>query len=196
MPHVSEAWKEEWKLVVGIGVVLFWAAFVYTTYLAIEPYFRRRWPRLLVSWSRVLSGRFADPRVGRDLLVGCLAGALMGILVLAPEVLALNLPRQVPWTPYSARQAVPLRDCIAYRVCGVVPPSGQKRQRTARRHRYGNGMACGRIHQDGQRIDGLYCFRNAVAPHDGVRGRHTQDRAWRSRNSLVPECGRSPFRGR
>ena len=136
------------------------------------------------------------PRVGRDLLVGCLAGTLMGILVLAPEVLALNLPRQVPWTPYSARQAVPLRDCIAYRVCGVVPPSGQKRQRTARRHRYGNGMACGRIHQDGQRIDGLYCFRNAVASHDGVRGRHTQDRAWRSRNSLVPECGRSPFRGR
>jgi hypothetical protein len=37
MHQVSEAWKEEWKLVVGIGVVRFWAAFVYTTYFAIEP---------------------------------------------------------------------------------------------------------------------------------------------------------------
>jgi hypothetical protein len=99
MHHVSEAWIEYWKLVVAIGVVLFWTSFVYTTHLAIEPYFRRRWPRLLVSWGRVLSGRFSDPRVGRDLLVGCLAGTFVGILIIAPEVLALHLPRNAPWSP-------------------------------------------------------------------------------------------------
>jgi serine/threonine-protein kinase len=99
MHHVSEAWMEYWKIVGGIGGVLFSASFAYITYLAIEPYFRRRWPRLLVSWSRVLSGRFADPRVGRDVLVGCLAGTLMCIVVLAPEVLGLNLPRSAPWSP-------------------------------------------------------------------------------------------------
>ena len=86
-------------LVVGIGVVLFEASFAYTAYLAIEPYFRRRWPNLLVSWNRVLRGRFADPRVGRDVLVGCLAGTLMCIVVLAPELLGPNLFRQAPWTP-------------------------------------------------------------------------------------------------
>ncbi|HET6373287.1 MAG TPA: serine/threonine-protein kinase, partial [Candidatus Polarisedimenticolia bacterium] len=49
----------------------------YVFYLAIEPYARRLWPRILVSWVRVLEGRFRDPLVGRDLLIGCAAGALM-----------------------------------------------------------------------------------------------------------------------
>ena len=42
----------------------------YVFYLAIEPYARRLWPRMLVSWVRILDGRFRDPLVGRDLLVG------------------------------------------------------------------------------------------------------------------------------
>jgi serine/threonine-protein kinase len=102
MHHVSEAGIEHWKLVVGIGVALFWASFAYTAHLAIEPYFRRRWPRLLVSWSRVSRGQFTDPRVGRDLLLGCLAGTLLGIMVIASEVLPVSLPRQVPFSPESA----------------------------------------------------------------------------------------------
>jgi hypothetical protein len=44
-------------------------------YLALEPYVRRRWPGVLISWNRVLGGRFRDPLVGRDLLAGLLAGA-------------------------------------------------------------------------------------------------------------------------
>ena len=31
---------------------------------------RRRWPELLISWSRLLAGRWRDPRVGRDMLLG------------------------------------------------------------------------------------------------------------------------------
>jgi hypothetical protein len=31
---------------------------------------RRRWPATLVSWSRLLAGRFRDPLVGRDVLAG------------------------------------------------------------------------------------------------------------------------------
>src|SRR5262249_3000074 len=38
---------------------------------------RRRWPQLLVSWTRVLSGEWHDPLVGRDALVGCAAGCLL-----------------------------------------------------------------------------------------------------------------------
>ena len=53
-------------------------AFVF--YLAVEPYIRRLWPRMLVSWVRVLEGRFRDPLVGRDLLIGSAAGALTVLL--------------------------------------------------------------------------------------------------------------------
>ncbi len=45
-------------------------AFVWLAYIAIEPIVRRSWPELLFSWSRLLSGRFRDPLVGRDLLAG------------------------------------------------------------------------------------------------------------------------------
>lgn len=39
-------------------------------YLAIEPYVRRLWPRVLVSWARLVSGRVRDPILGRDVLIG------------------------------------------------------------------------------------------------------------------------------
>jgi predicted Ser/Thr protein kinase len=39
-------------------------------YVAIEPLIRRLHPRSMVSWSRLLAGRFSDPAVGRDVLVG------------------------------------------------------------------------------------------------------------------------------
>ena len=44
-------------------------------YVALEPFVRRRWPELLISWSRLLDGRIRDPLFGRDVLVGCLVGA-------------------------------------------------------------------------------------------------------------------------
>jgi serine/threonine-protein kinase len=43
--------------------------------LAVEPFVRRRIPELMIGWARVLDGRLRDPRVGRDVLVGALAGA-------------------------------------------------------------------------------------------------------------------------
>ncbi len=59
---------------------LFWAATIWVLYLALEPLVRRRWPRVLVSWNRVLLGEFRDPLVGRDLLGGCLWGGVAWIL--------------------------------------------------------------------------------------------------------------------
>jgi len=46
-------------------------------YIALEPYLRRLWPKTIVSWVRLLDGRFRDPLVGRDLLVGALYGVVM-----------------------------------------------------------------------------------------------------------------------
>lgn len=50
---------------------LFWAG-----YIALEPSVRRQWPHTLISWSRLLVGRWRDPLVGRDVLAGCALGVL------------------------------------------------------------------------------------------------------------------------
>ena len=43
---------------------------IWIYYLALEPYIRRYWPRVLICWTRALSGRLRDPLFGRDLLLG------------------------------------------------------------------------------------------------------------------------------
>ncbi len=82
----------------GIGGALFSALFMYLAYLALEPYVRRRWPHFLVSWTRLFAGRISDARVGRDVLLGCLFGILMGIIGQLPSSLAswINIPGQTP----------------------------------------------------------------------------------------------------
>jgi len=71
-----------------------YSAMVWLYYVAMEPYLRRFWPRMLVSWMRLLDGRFRDPLVGRDVLVGCLYGWLFAVVfhvyVLAPPSLGLQ----------------------------------------------------------------------------------------------------------
>jgi eukaryotic-like serine/threonine-protein kinase len=85
----------------------------YVFYLAIEPYARRLWPQMLISWVRVLEGRFRDPLVGRDLLLGSAAGALLALIARLqfwiPERLgaAPVLPVWGTWTLESLRGAVP-----------------------------------------------------------------------------------------
>jgi hypothetical protein len=52
-------------------------------YVALEPHVRRVWPERLVSWTRLLEGRWRDPMVARDVLCGCLvvwAGAAFFIV--------------------------------------------------------------------------------------------------------------------
>jgi serine/threonine-protein kinase len=85
----------------------------YVFYLAIEPYARRLWPRMLVSWVRVLEGRLRDPLVGRDLLIGCAAAALSVLLgrlsLWIPGLLggASALPLWSEWSLESLRGTVP-----------------------------------------------------------------------------------------
>jgi serine/threonine-protein kinase len=62
------------------GLTLFLAAVAWILYVALEPLVRRHWPDALISWTRLLSGRFSDPRVGRDLLVGAAAGSMLALL--------------------------------------------------------------------------------------------------------------------
>jgi serine/threonine-protein kinase len=59
------------------------AVLLWGLYLALEPWIRRYWPRTLITWTRVLSGRFRDPMVGRDLLFGTLFGVAYVVLILS-----------------------------------------------------------------------------------------------------------------
>lgn len=61
-------------LLLAVGTGLFISAFLWTLYLALEPYVRSKWPQTIVSWSRALAGRLRDPLVGRDILYGTVMG--------------------------------------------------------------------------------------------------------------------------
>jgi hypothetical protein len=50
---------------------------VWILYMAIEPYVRRKWPQILVSWTRLLSGEWRDHLVARDTLVGVAFGIII-----------------------------------------------------------------------------------------------------------------------
>jgi hypothetical protein len=60
----------------AVGTALYQALIVWLAYFALEPYIRRRWPWRIVSWQRILMGRWRDPLVGRDVLVGCCLGSV------------------------------------------------------------------------------------------------------------------------
>ena len=64
-----------------LGRFLFWTGVMYVSYLALEPDVRRTWPRVLVTWSRAVSGKLRDPLVGRDIVVATIAGLLISMVV-------------------------------------------------------------------------------------------------------------------
>lgn len=81
--------EEEWDLFLqGTAIGLFLAALVWLVYLALEPLVRRRIPHALISWTRLLSGSWRDPLVGRDVLLGAAAASA--------SVLVVVLGRAIP----------------------------------------------------------------------------------------------------
>jgi hypothetical protein len=71
--HVPSA-AEVQLLRMGLAWALFLATQIWIVHIALEPYVRQFWPNTLVSWNRVVHGRFADALVGRHVLLGCLCG--------------------------------------------------------------------------------------------------------------------------
>ncbi|MBL8187953.1 MAG: serine/threonine protein kinase [Acidobacteria bacterium] len=74
----------EWRILNEVASQsLFAAALAWLFYLALEPYVRRYWPKLLISWTRLLAGDFRDPMIGRDALLGGLFGLIGHPLVIS-----------------------------------------------------------------------------------------------------------------
>ncbi len=80
----------------AFAAALFNGFIVWTFYLALEPFIRRRWPQSLVSWSRLIAGRGRDGLVGRDLLVGAAAGAFTVVVWGLAWPVAYRLGAAVP----------------------------------------------------------------------------------------------------
>ena len=98
--HVSTLAAEWTRLTLLVARALYWAAVVCMVYLALEPYVRRRWPRALISWNRLLAGRVGDPMVGRDVLIG---GAVGVGLVMSGAVILGWIPSWLGLVPLTPR---------------------------------------------------------------------------------------------
>jgi serine/threonine-protein kinase len=76
--HVPTGWEGS-LFGMFVGFALSMTGLLWVVYVAIEPYVRRRWPHTLVTWTRLLSGEFRDPLVGRDILIGCAGGIALNL---------------------------------------------------------------------------------------------------------------------
>jgi serine/threonine-protein kinase len=56
-------------------------------YVALEPYVRRRWPQIMITWSRLLGGGVRDPLVGGHVLIGITLGVGLHTLSWIPLLL-------------------------------------------------------------------------------------------------------------
>ncbi|HXU10676.1 MAG TPA: hypothetical protein VN898_01815, partial [Candidatus Binatia bacterium] len=90
---------DELSLFIGhFAYAMYRVGLVWLFYIALEPYARRLWPWMLVSWVRLFGGRARDPLVGRDLLVGTVFGVAAAVNVRLAEWLPgrLGLPPARP----------------------------------------------------------------------------------------------------
>ena len=99
--HVADAGIEIESLFAAIASALLSAGVLWLTYLGLELYVRRTSPDSLIGWTRVISGRWNDPHVGRDALVGISAGLLMTILLPLYYILPplFGRPEPIPALP-------------------------------------------------------------------------------------------------
>ena len=96
--HHVASFYETGLFIESAALWLLSAGFVWLMYVSIEPFVRRRWPNVLVGWSRLLAGDYRDPLVGRDLLIGCVAGVLVALVYYLrfPADLLCNTPQTSP----------------------------------------------------------------------------------------------------
>lgn len=83
-------------------------------YMSLEPLVRRWWPHRIISWNRLLAGAFRDPLVGRDVLIGCLAGLIFPLSNFSLRLLSvgLDIPPDRP-APFSTHALMGMRVALA-----------------------------------------------------------------------------------
>ena len=64
----------------AFAFVLLNVGFTWLFYLGLEPFVRKFCPDMLIGWTRLLAGQVADPRVGRDVLIGITLGVFIALI--------------------------------------------------------------------------------------------------------------------
>jgi serine/threonine-protein kinase len=78
--HSFDVDEETGRFLTALAFSLLNVGIAWLFYLALEPFVRRLSPDMLIGWTRLLSGRLRDPRVGRDLLIGVVTGVFFTLL--------------------------------------------------------------------------------------------------------------------
>jgi serine/threonine-protein kinase len=105
MAHHSYSPGDEWAiLAAALGLAVLNGLTMWVIYLALEPSVRRLRPAWMIAWNRLLEGRWNDPRVGSEILLGAVLGSAWACLVpirhcLLPEALGLPFVPYPPWMP-------------------------------------------------------------------------------------------------
>jgi serine/threonine-protein kinase len=70
-----------------LSQVLLVACVTWLIYVGLEPFLRRRWPNLIISWNRLLAGNYRDPLIGREILIGGVCGLSIWALGFSPQLI-------------------------------------------------------------------------------------------------------------
>ncbi len=119
--HVLDLGAEWQTFTRAAGGAFFVAAFLWLLYLALEPFVRRQWPQLLITWNRLLAGNFRDPLIGRDVLAGVLSGSIAALGVHVANALPawVNLPGETT-IPSSMLALGSIQELLGYLLGAVA----------------------------------------------------------------------------
>ena len=92
------------RLFSALGRAMFDGSLLWLSYMAIEPYIRRFSPGSLIGWTRLLTGRWRDPQVATDVLLGVCAGLGMTLFYGAHNLIPplFGRPEPMPLEPADA----------------------------------------------------------------------------------------------
>ena len=123
-PYVGALGTDLNRLFGAIGRSLFDAGLLWLTYLGLEPYIRRFSPDSLIGWTRLLNGRWKDPQVASDILLGVCVGLGMTLFYGAHNLIPplFGQPEPMPLTPRDLNHLLGLRFVIS-RILSTVGTS-------------------------------------------------------------------------
>jgi hypothetical protein len=112
--HTGVAARNVERLFGAIGRALFDAGLLWLTYLGLEPYIRRFSPGSLIGWTRLLTGRWRDPQVATEVLIGVCAGLGMTLFYAVHNLIPplLGQPEPMPMMPADAQVMMGARMAI------------------------------------------------------------------------------------
>jgi serine/threonine-protein kinase len=115
--HVPDPGIEFMLFTKALGLSSLIGCLVWLAYIALEPFLRRRWPDCLVSWNRLLIGRFRDPLIGRDILAGVTAFWVCSIVAMLAQI----APRWLEYPPDTPEWASSMQTLLGGRyVAGIM----------------------------------------------------------------------------